>query len=139
MSTSKIAIIHKETLHVESIYVENDIIKRALLIDFPETIYVHMNIPDDFTINNICVTQTNGEYIITKTDVYAKNLLRQKRNELLIESDWTQLPDTDLTPEQKQEWILYRKALRDLPSSTIDVYNPIWPTKPSLSTPTATS
>lgn len=32
-------------------------------------------------------------------------------------SDWTQLPDSPLTAEKKQEWASYRTAMRDLPSN----------------------
>ena len=44
-----------------------------------------------------------------------------KRDGLLMQSDWTQLPDVPLSLEKKQEWGVYRQALRDLPS------NPDWP------------
>lgn len=52
-----------------------------------------------------------------------------KRNQLLTESDWTQLPDVSLTAEQKQAWIEYRQALRDFPA-VCDPTNPVWPEKP---------
>ena len=55
--------------------------------------------------------------------------IRTKRNQLLTECDWTQLPDAPLTTEQKQSWAAYRQQLRDFPS-TCDPYNPVWPTKP---------
>ena len=56
-------------------------------------------------------------------------LLRDKRDRLLRQSDWTQgsdVPDTIKTP-----WSEYRKKLRDLPANTSDLANPTWPTKPS--------
>lgn len=49
-----------------------------------------------------------------------------RRNALLRESDWTQLDDADLTPEEKKAWKDYRKALRDMDKTG----NPEWPTKP---------
>ena len=42
--------------------------------------------------------------------------IRAKRDRLLKESDWTQYPDSPLNVEQKQEWAIYRQALRDIPS-----------------------
>tara|TARA_R100001460_G_scaffold90018_1_gene131581 strand:- start:1812 stop:2135 length:324 start_codon:yes stop_codon:yes gene_type:complete len=42
------------------------------------------------------------------------NVLRRKRNKLLSESDWTQMPDTSLSEEQKTQWQTYRQSLRDL-------------------------
>jgi hypothetical protein len=45
------------------------------------------------------------------------NELREKRNELLKESDFTQLADIQqlLNDEKKEEWIIYRQKLRDIP------------------------
>ena len=40
------------------------------------------------------------------------DVLREKRNKLLQESDYTALPDFP----QRDKWILYRQALRDFPS-----------------------
>lgn len=51
------------------------------------------------------------------------------RLELLLDSDWTQLPDSPLVDAQKTEWATYRQQLRDLPMTG----NPdsiTWPTKP---------
>jgi len=53
--------------------------------------------------------------------------LRERRNNLLTNSDWTQMPDA---PVDKTAWAEYRQALRDLPENTIDPENPIWPTRP---------
>ena len=39
-----------------------------------------------------------------------------ERNQLLSESDWTQLPDSPLTTEKKTEWATYRQQLRDMPA-----------------------
>ena len=38
---------------------------------------------------------------------------RRRRNELLAESDWTQVTDA---PVDKSAWADYRRALRDIPS-----------------------
>jgi len=42
--------------------------------------------------------------------------LRKRRNQLLQESDWTQLPDSPLTDAKKTEWATYRQSLRDVTS-----------------------
>jgi hypothetical protein len=55
--------------------------------------------------------------------------IRNERNRLLQESDWTQLPDSPLTLEKKSEWEMYRQELRDVTNQT-DPKNIIWPTKP---------
>lgn len=56
--------------------------------------------------------------------------LRTKRNALLADSDWTQGADSPLADEAKVSWSTYRQELRDLPASTDDVVNPVWPESP---------
>lgn len=53
--------------------------------------------------------------------------LRKQRDLRLAESDWTQVADA---PVDQAAWSTYRQALRDLPSNTVDPFNPVWPTKP---------
>lgn len=52
-----------------------------------------------------------------------------KRNTLLQESDWTQLPDAPLTEEKKQEWVVYRQALRDITQTFSNPDDVIFPEK----------
>jgi hypothetical protein len=54
--------------------------------------------------------------------------LREQRNRLLADSDFSQLPDA---PVNKAEWATYRQSLRDLPS-TGDINNPVYPDKPII-------
>jgi hypothetical protein len=61
-----------------------------------------------------------------KTEVLAANV-REQRNRLLADSDFSQLPDA---PVNRDEWATYRQALRDLPANTADVFNPVYPEKP---------
>ena len=57
--------------------------------------------------------------------------LRRKRNFLIKDSDVYSLPDyPHPTPEVRQAWLDYRQALRDLPSTTEDAANPVWPVRP---------
>ena len=63
----------------------------------------------------------NGE-AIQRTDNILE-ILRNKRNALLKESDWTQLNDCPLSDTKKAEWQTYRQALRDLPASYQDTNN----------------
>ena len=61
-------------------------------------------------------------------------ILRNKRNELLKESDWTQMSDSPLTDSKKTEWATYRQSLRDLPSnnsSATSIDDVTFPTEPS--------
>lgn len=54
-------------------------------------------------------------------------VLRNKRNQLLAETDFYALSDVTMSDEMKT----YRQALRDLPANTSDPANPTYPTKPS--------
>ena len=62
--------------------------------------------------------------------------LRKIRNSLLNETDWTAIPDNDLSWLQKRKWRKYRKQLRNFPIDAErqlknNVYCKIvWPTKP---------
>lgn len=53
--------------------------------------------------------------------------LRSRRNTLLSDCDWTQVSDA---PVDQAAWAAYRQALRDLPETTVDPANPVWPQPP---------
>ena len=52
---------------------------------------------------------------------------RAKRDQLLQQSDWTQLPDVPLAT--KEAWAVYRQALRDITQQP-DPFNIAWPVAP---------
>jgi hypothetical protein len=60
------------------------------------------------------------------------NMLRFNRDNLLASTDWTQLPDSQLTSAQIEAFQVYRQTLRDLPANTIDPKNPVFPEPPNL-------
>jgi len=43
--------------------------------------------------------------------------MRQLRDGLLAASDWTQMPDSPHTDEQRAAWATYRQQLRDAPAN----------------------
>ena len=57
---------------------------------------------------------------------------RNKRNQLLADSDWTQMPDSPLTDEVKTSWATYRTALRALPehANWPNLEDADWPVSP---------
>ena len=60
--------------------------------------------------------------------------LRQRRNRLLLESDWTMLSDTTLTNVQKTSWMNYRTELRNITdglSTVEDVNSVVFPNTPN--------
>jgi hypothetical protein len=60
--------------------------------------------------------------------------IRTQRNQLLFDSDWTQIADSPLTDAKKAEWVTYRTGLREIPadnSTVTELAEVVWPTKPS--------
>ena len=69
------------------------------------------------------------------------NKLREQRNILLLESDWTVMTDSPLSDSKQAEWKTYRQALRDITKTAspklleelpvLDTSSVTFPTKPS--------
>tara|TARA_E500000318_G_C3527550_1_gene199041 strand:- start:799 stop:1041 length:243 start_codon:yes stop_codon:yes gene_type:complete len=75
-------------------------------------------------------TFKNGKVKILKGTM---QYLRDRRNDKLFESDWTQMPDCPLSESKKQEWAEYRQLLRDLPGAYTNddsIEDIIFPDKP---------
>lgn len=70
-----------------------------------------------------------------KTVEYVKVIswedIRRKRNSLLSESDWTQIPDTPLDDDTREAWRLYRQELRDITMKFKLPEKVVWPVAPS--------
>ena len=71
---------------------------------------------------------SDAEVLIKQQTVL--NQIRNERDALLAASDWTQLPDLALTPEELGAWRTYRQKLRDMTENIIDFNAIVWPTKP---------
>ena len=91
-------------------------------------------------VNGIRVRLTSEEIAERQAEIDAYNngafdrqleKLREKRNDLLVESDWTVLPDSPIA--DKTVWQNYRAELRDLTNglTTVEQVEAVtWPTKP---------
>jgi hypothetical protein len=55
--------------------------------------------------------------------------IRGERNSLLLQCDWTQLPDAPVSEEMLSDWVTYRQALRDITLQE-DPFNIAWPQSP---------
>ena len=109
---------------------------------------IHRHIPDDAVVVEAALqaafmaAQSRGEFCTIRDGrlesieppAPARDALvmaaRRRRGALLAASDWTQLPDSPHTKQQRQAWKAYRQALRDIPQqkafpSVID-----WPKQP---------
>jgi hypothetical protein len=54
--------------------------------------------------------------------------IRSQRDLLLKETDWVGL--TDINLQNKQAWLDYRQALRDIPQNFTNPEDVVWPVKP---------
>tara|TARA_B100000941_G_C28274842_1_gene433400 strand:+ start:250 stop:648 length:399 start_codon:yes stop_codon:yes gene_type:complete len=94
---------------------------------------IEVPVPEDHEDYGKTVQQIIGSDIITDSMITEHRELdtweqiRQHRNKLLIECDWTQ--GADVPSNIKDPWATYRTALRDITTAatTADV---VWPTKP---------
>uniref|UniRef100_A0AAU7YQP4 Phage tail assembly chaperone-like domain-containing protein n=1 Tax=Micromonas commoda virus TaxID=3057169 RepID=A0AAU7YQP4_9PHYC len=95
----------------------------------------------DCTIDNI-VWDSDGVTLPTTSEIEehwrgvsrikSMKELRQERNRRLAEVDWIFSEDYAIDDASYQQWLTYRKALRDLPAVTEDPANPVWPEKPAM-------
>ena len=98
----------------------------------------------DITPYNQCVTdweaaKTKEAEANVYTDEQWQNWFREIRDELLLDSDWTQVSDNKLSDSKKTEWQTYRQKLRDMPTTKTATLQELvlneghsdYPTKPS--------
>ena len=85
---------------------------------------------ETITKNIVLDESAKNALILAKQEEVAMKNIRQQRDQLLKESDFSQLSDAPLSIQQKADYVTYRQALRDLPENIIDVMNPIFPSKP---------
>ena len=57
--------------------------------------------------------------------------LRQERDRRLQAVDWVVIRATSTSTPVPEAWVTYMQALRDLPATTGDPKNPVWPTAPT--------
>ena len=87
----------------------------------------------DLTAEGIAEIEASRSNVVEETFNAAMTQLRNKRNDLLKDSDWTQANDSPLTDAKKTEWQTYRTSLRNITSGLTthdEVDSVTWPTKP---------
>lgn len=86
----------------------------------------------DYNIKSAVFDATTNEFVIKEETVQLDvaelaNAIREERNKLLKESDWTQVLDA---PVDQQAWAVYRQALRDITLQESFPLNIVFPIKP---------
>ena len=77
----------------------------------------------------VVTADTDGQTVIDNKTAANKRL---ERDQLLKDSDWTQLADKGALADSKvTEWATYRQSLRDLPTASGWPHTHTLPTKPS--------
>ena len=76
-----------------------------------------------FDADNKVITRSLANRVYDSDNSLLLEWVRTERNDLLIESDWTQVADSPLTDSKKAEWATYRQSLRDLPANNANVTN----------------
>lgn len=79
--------------------------------------------------------QVDGQWTLpmvaeNKPQAEVEQHVRSVRDELLILSDWTQMPDSPLNDSTKASWATYRTELRDISTQSGFPANITWPTAP---------
>lgn len=69
---------------------------------------------------------------VAARDAEYHDVMRNRRNTMLSECDWTQMPDSPLASAEKSAWATYRQALRDITThpNWPKLEEADWPTKP---------
>lgn len=111
----------------------SDAILELQLQQAPNLGYINGQVPNcmEYKINLETLEVESQENPFNLFDI--NRWMRERRNNLLIESDWTQGDDSPLSDSKKTEWQTYRQALRDVPAnnSSATVREDItWPTQP---------
>ena len=100
----------------------------------PDTQYLRQADAPTLDSNGVC---TLSWQVINYTDKELANQaanaaagVRNQRNQLLRDSDWTQLPDAH--PVHAAAWAPYRQALRDVTAQPGFPHNVTWPEEPKV-------
>ena len=83
------------------------------------------------TVTQTAITEVNGAWTQgwTVSDMAAEDAaqnIRNKRDNLLSQTDWMALSDVSMEPY----WAEYRQQLRDITAQEGFPFNVVWPTKP---------
>ena len=113
--------------------VGEDIIANYWMIEYTAVDMFADTTETDEDGNEVTTTKAEHEAAYQATlDAKVAETNRKTRNDLLTDSDWTQMNDSPLTNEQKTAWATYRQELRDI--SDLDAWPNLedadWPVAP---------
>lgn len=92
---------------------------------------IELYVPSEvWTVDGTTCTRT-WELLPNPDTETAWNCIRNKRNKLLTDCDWTQIVDADLTLAEKDAWHAYRHLLRNITDDYATPQEVVWPTAPT--------
>lgn len=77
--------------------------------------------------NKMLVLENNNLTLKPRPSELTWDMIRSKRNRLLNQSDYTQMPDW---PGNKEAWANYRQELRDITKNSKTPESVVWPEQP---------
>ena len=95
-------------------------------VDEPYT-YDSINLPDGYTKPS---KEAYDEAFSRYLNIELFKNLRQERDRRLQAVDWVVIRATSTETPVPEAWATYMQALRDLPTTTEDPANPVWPPVP---------
>ena len=112
----------------------------ALVTEFIHQVYPDMKVGFSNGVNYDSINLPEGYELFSREffETELKKLInskpwvafRNERDKKLTETDWTQT--NDIIMENDSEWKVYRQSLRDIPSTTENPENPVWPERPGV-------
>lgn len=87
----------------------------SYVIDLDAEKVIRMWTIDNFTEEEIASMQEYNATMLAQAIEEQWRAIRENRNQLLTQSDWTVMTDSPLSTEQREAWVVYRQQLRDLP------------------------
>ena len=129
ISNNIICATHKDVDAIDNLYGSAEI--RALPDNFMYANAVKEEV-DGETINRYKIAIGDSADLLGQTPDAEWAMVRIKRNNLLTSSDIYVLPDRweSMAIADKQHWAVYRQTLRDIPQSTENPADVVWPTMP---------
>ena len=133
----KVAIVIIETLTIPCIYDAPEPSQSSYGGEWGSPqVTAHLEVPEGLDPQCI-VAVKEGEEITLQTDptklaqktAAQWTQVRSQQRDLLYKSDWT-CSVTDYEPPNRDAWVQYRAALRDVTTQT-DPFNIVWPPRPT--------
>jgi hypothetical protein len=92
-----------------------------------ETVEPYIKDGKVYSCLKVAKTEAELQDDASKVQLAKENEVRNQRNQLLKDSDWTQVADA---PVDKEAWVTYRQELRDITSQVGFPFNVLFPTPP---------